>query len=665
MESYPLHSFSLGGSVSPCSPTSGVPSGAGASANRTGDKTTKEDVVHTNTMGGAIKRICEQLEGLTQLQQSVKEVQQSLSLLQGSVLFQDKTLEQVRLLLVDRGTKSWDMSQDFSSEVAVAPSQDPPLLPVVPGQVAEKAEKMGESSPQSANRDGNKNVRFEKPSRKKKGPLIRKASTPMLRGGAATLNELEAATAHELLGLGPHRNGGRSSSRISESTAKQSFGSRNQSSGNDLSDQDSVLVNVDELKAEPTLAKSSNQSHGRSTLQADREGVLKVCRRLSLDELQYSHDAHLARTQVAEVSATSTKRPLPTLDTDADSMVCAARFWLLFVGILGFRNTRAGSWWFLVISLPLLAQIACLIYFTATGKADFYRTGITLCLMLGSTVAAWSMRRAEIHLLLGHEDGGLEEYARKSGFLKEWRQISRTRLKEVLLVLFVMLSCRWLAVSFTQPSLAIILIAVSFSSTAVGCAAVTYTQLHIVAGMDLAIDSFCIHFFKEMDLEQALGEWNTVQATLRQVSTKLSRSMLALGASCGASLLLLAEYTFFHSESALFDDQLQPGLQMCFFLGWLFPPVFLFLYSMMRAAGVTEKASRVAPLVNSWHFGDQDDENVPSWMDLGRQYIVQYMIQSQAGFYVQGVRLHAFQVTKLSYYFAAFIFAVLSKATNL
>ena len=99
-----------------------------------------------------------------------------------------------------------------------------------------------------------------------------------------------------------------------------------------------------------------------------------------------------------------------------------------------------------------------------------------------------------------------EEYARKSGFLKEWRQISRTRLKEVLLVLFVMLSCRWLAVSFTQPSLAIILIAVSFSSTAVGCAAVTYTQLHIVAGMDLAIDSFCIHFFKEMDRPQGFFE---------------------------------------------------------------------------------------------------------------------------------------------------------------
>ena len=48
--------------------------------------------------------------------------------------------------------------------------------------------------------------------------------------------------------------------------------------------------------------------------------------------------------------------------------------------------------------------------------------------------------------------------------------------------------------------------------------------------------------------------------------------------------------------------------------------------------------------------------------DLGRQYIVQYMIQSEAGFYLQGMRLHAFQVTKLSYYFAAFIFALFSQS---
>ena len=42
---------------------------------------------------------------------------------------------------------------------------------------------------------------------------------------------------------------------------------------------------------------------------------------------------------------------------------------------------------------------------------------------------------------------------------------------------------------------------------------------------------------------------------------------------------------------------------------------------------------------------------------------MQYMIQSEAGFYLQGMRLHVFQVTKLCYYFAAFMFAVLSKST--
>ena len=46
----------------------------------------------------------------------------------------------------------------------------------------------------------------------------------------------------------------------------------------------------------------------------------------------------------------------------------------------------------------------------------------------------------------------------------------------------------------------------------------------------------------------------------------------------------------------------------------------------------------------------------------GRQYIVQYMIQSEAGFYLQGMRLHVFQVTKLCYYFAAFIFALFSRS---
>ena len=290
------------------------------------------------------------------------------------------------------------------------------------------------------------------------------------------------------------------------------------------------------------------------------------------------------------------------------------------------------------------------------GQVDVHHACMTLCYLVGVTLATHGLRRGEIQLLLGHENGGLEDYARKSGFLTDWRQVSRQRLWEVLALLWMMLSCKWLCLRH-EVSMEELTAAVCFTAAALGWAAVVYAQLHLVAGMELAIDCFSISFFQEMDLEHALQEWNTVQATLRQVSTKLSLSLLASGASCGACLLLLAEYIFFHPEAA--QEELRSAADVAIFLGWLFPPVLLFLYAMMRAASVTEKASRVAPLVNSWTFQGTDTK----WMDEGRQYMVQYMRQSEAGFYLQGMRLHVFQVTKLCYYFAAFMFAVLSKST--
>ena len=97
-------------------------------------------------------------------------------------------------------------------------------------------------------------------------------------------------------------------------------------------------------------------------------------------------------------------------------------------------------------------------------------------------------------------------------------------------------------------------------------------------------------------------------------------------------------------------------------VNWMsrFYPLFLFfLYVLMRAAHITEKASRVAPLVNSWNF--EHDEGEMPWMDRERQYAVQYINQSMAGFYLRGARLHVLDVQKIAYYFAAISFALLSR----
>ena len=49
---------------------------------------------------------------------------------------------------------------------------------------------------------------------------------------------------------------------------------------------------------------------------------------------------------------------------------------------------------------------------------------------------------------------------------------------------------------------------------------------------------------------------------------------------------------------------------------------------------------------------------------LERQYLVQYIIQSEAGFYIQGVRLRFFQVSKMCYYLGAILFAVVSQVMS-
>lgn len=255
-------------------------------------------------------------------------------------------------------------------------------------------------------------------------------------------------------------------------------------------------------------------------------------------------------------------------------------------------------------------------------------------------------------------------YAFLCGFSHDWKEISTRRFKEVVALLVLMLSCRWLVHLSEglqhgwEPSL-------TFSIMAVGFAAIAYTQLHLVAGLELAIDSFSINFFRDMDCGRALDEWNVLQATLRQTSTKLSVSMLILGICCGASMLFLVEIAFLADETRFIPQDLNNGFPLLLFTAWVFPPVLLFLYVLMRAAGVTEKASRVAPLVNSWNLEvDEDmvdDTYSHDWMDLGRQYIVQYIKQSETGFYMHGVKLHGFQVTKLGYYFGAFVFAIISK----
>ncbi|CAK9026879.1 unnamed protein product [Durusdinium trenchii] len=382
-------------------------------------------------------------------------------------------------------------------------------------------------------------------------------------------------------------------------------------------------------------------------------------RHLDLDELQDKHDA---KARSLANSNTASKGFAETHSTALDfysPMPCTARVFLHLMGILSPQ-----TWPFVLLRIwifSLLVGVGALIgliIWQSSGK-EFYDTITTItttCYLLGVMSGAWSLRRVKIQELLGSNIGSLELYAHQHGFLAEWHFMSSKRLLETSGFLMLMLATRWLVhFDLFEQQEEPFERTCGFCFAAVGMAALAYLQLHLVAGLDLAIDSFTVNFFRNMDLGIASAEWNVVQVTLRQVSTKLGASLLLLGSSCLVSLLLLVEIAFFRPEEQRGE---LTNVQLILFIAWLVPPLLLFLYVLMRAANITEKAMRVAPLVNSWSF--KRGEGSSGWMDVGRQYMVQYIRQSEAGFYFQGRRLYIFQITKLCYYLGAFSMAVLS-----
>ncbi|CAE7223565.1 unnamed protein product [Symbiodinium sp. CCMP2592] len=302
-----------------------------------------------------------------------------------------------------------------------------------------------------------------------------------------------------------------------------------------------------------------------------------------------------------------------------------------------------------------------------------------LCYVAGGLLATLSLRRAGITAqlvglgtsgdvqLLGPVERRFDEYAEEMGFLQDWRKVSLRRFCEVTAMYVFMVSCRVLASVITKEvtygsavggGLATAFPSFAFSLIALTLSLICYCQLHVCCGLELAIDSFGLRLFRDMNMEKALEEWNLVQATLRQTSGKISGSLFILGATSFATLMFLAEQLLNNAD--LLRNLSTNLVDTCLWLGWLYPPILLFVYSMFRAAAVSEKASRVAPLVNSWKF-DPEDLGDAQWMDADRQYVVQYIIQSEAGFYMKGVRLTAGSVQKMSYYMAAFTFSLFAR----
>lgn len=187
---------------------------------------------------------------------------------------------------------------------------------------------------------------------------------------------------------------------------------------------------------------------------------------------------------------------------------------------------------------------------------------------------------------------------------------------------------------------------------------VLYCTLHVCCALELAIDRYCLQIFQSQVASNSIAQWNVLQALLRRAAHCVEGGFVA----AGTGVLCVAVLTFTELVHIVGSDDggalgsLNVHERTCLGLwaGWVVPPMALLFYTVFRAAAITEQCYRVPALVNSWIFEERE-------IDHQKQYVVQYIVHSSAGFYVKGIRLNSTLAFKMSYLSGVLFFTMLTQ----
>jgi hypothetical protein len=234
----------------------------------------------------------------------------------------------------------------------------------------------------------------------------------------------------------------------------------------------------------------------------------------------------------------------------------------------------------------------------------------------------------------------LISYARRLGFLDRWASLMRRDVAVSFVLWFCAVGAHFQASGiFSSPSdssfdsTRAIFKAATFMLTSGILMGLTLCVLHVCRALTCMIDAFCAQFMDLADFEQAVREWNVLQAVLRKACGAIEYCFLALQTTVVSAMLLNGVGVALWKG----DDAVRSGLV-------LVPGAILVaavIWLCFSAAAVSEKCTRVPALVNSLSFGDD--------LDTDRMYVVDYIKHSAAGFYVCEVCLNSVMALKFLY----------------
>jgi len=225
-------------------------------------------------------------------------------------------------------------------------------------------------------------------------------------------------------------------------------------------------------------------------------------------------------------------------------------------------------------------------------------------------------------------------------FMVEWKQVSGTEGRICVFAwVFMMLSfITSMVVHVYKDDLpkndpvhfllnGIALLIFAFASFLVTLAA--YVQSHILLGLDRSLDCWCCSILNDSDFGLGVDSWNCLQALLKSIGRGIASSFLALQlfGAIGLIYILASAVTSSFQLGLTAEVLLVEGVHAL--------PLLVFFALNMRVcahgAALTEKCRVIPAFVNQIPTEDPLDEE--------RQYLVRYVSDSSAGFFVKDLKL--------------------------
>lgn len=300
----------------------------------------------------------------------------------------------------------------------------------------------------------------------------------------------------------------------------------------------------------------------------------------------------------------------------------------------------------MLVFLALGASVSQVVYSLSSQKTDLFQPMVLLSdlpIALGAFAGLVALEGFCSKSTLGNSYLMLHTYVNRTGCISIWTRRSCLDLTIAIVFLVCAVGERLRGnVAFeatADPRLRFWLVvrvsAFAVSSTIL--VALTFNSVHICNALRVVIDTFCTDITNQGQLHEAVHKWNIIQSVVQESSGRIELSMFSLQLTAGGAVLLAA-VDFWLGKcpvSALIPN----ALLAC-----------MLIFAFLRAAAVTDECARVPALVNALFFGEH--------LDLNRQYVVEYIRNSAAGFYIFEVRINQAMVLKMIHTMGVVLFAL-------